>query len=247
MIAGGLLAATFFFAASDRKSDAQEGVNASAPATAPAIRPSTRPGTLEPGDLVELSVADLTGAGSIQAKFLRVDKDGMLSPMLVPAIHVGGLTVAEAEDAIAGGYNKAHLLQRAMVGIRRLQLAPPHDPLIEPIQKLDLLRITVWELRGPASEDVCVVRLAPDGSTRLPFIGKQQLLGLSATQAEQSIAKAFHDNGIIQHAMVSVLRLEPAAAGATDLPDVAVGPIPDALRHLFIPNPATSVEMPHHP
>lgn len=205
-------------------------------------RPSTQPGRIGPGDLLVVDVAELNGPGTSTPKPVRVEADGTV-PLLFIAkpFPIAGMTTADAQLAIGKAYNEANILQHALVYVRRLQVGgavgtgSAGGAVAGPIGNFDLLRVVVWELMGPASESVRIVRVGPDGVVGLPFLGKVPVAGLTAGQVEAAISKDFREKNILQNAQVAVLRLEaaPPDAGQVDLPDAPIYPVPDLLRPLY--------------
>jgi protein involved in polysaccharide export with SLBB domain len=210
-------------------------------ATAAVVRPATRPGTIEPGDLIVVEVPELTGVGSVVPKPMHVEADGTIHLLLInQPLQVRGLTTTEAQELISIRYREANVLQSAAVYVRRLQLAEVGPSLTGPIRNFDLLRVTIWDLGGPGHETTRIVRVGPDGQIGLPLIGRVKMTGRTASESELGIQEALRENHILQLAMVSVLRLEAAPPGQTDLPDAASAPVPELLRPLYDAQPLTS-------
>ena len=75
----------------------------------------------------------------------------------------------------------------------------------------DLLSISVSDLVAPGMETVKAVRVGESGNVSLPLIGTVAAAGLTESQLEQAIAKAYADAKLIQRAQVSVTTVEARA------------------------------------
>jgi protein involved in polysaccharide export with SLBB domain len=210
-----------------------------APTSAPtAYLATTQPGRILVGDLLGVEVWGLTRPASTVLLPKQVAADGTISvPYTSKPLMVAGLTDAAAEQVIVDHFHEENIIQRAEVGVRRLRVAGTGGPLPGLIAPYDLVRIDIANLLGPDSMTVRVERVGGDGMLEFPFIGTRKIGGLTGPQAEALIVKTYNVENIIQKALVNVLRLEaaPANAGAVDLPDVPIYPIPDVLRWLYEP------------
>ena len=240
LLVAALLSGCFFAAACNKDEPAPQAA-APTPATAPA--PTTQPGRIGPGDLLVINVGDLTGPGSGAAKPVRIGADGTVGLLFLDQpFRVAGMTPADAEVAIGKVYCDENIIQQPNVYVRRLQVAassvvPTTGPSAT-IGNFDLLRLAVWELEGPGTQTVRVTRVGGDGSIGLPMLGKLKVAGLTEAEAERAVIDQYGPkNQVLQHPMVSVLRLEPAPddAGRVELPNVAVRPVPEILKPLFEP------------
>jgi protein involved in polysaccharide export with SLBB domain/beta-lactamase regulating signal transducer with metallopeptidase domain len=68
----------------------------------------------------------------------------------------------------------------------------------------DLLSVSITDLVGPGVETVKQARVSETGSISLPIVGVLSVKGLSAPEAEKTIAKAYQDAGVLKNAQVSV-------------------------------------------
>jgi protein involved in polysaccharide export with SLBB domain len=199
---------------------------------------TTQPGRILVGDLLAVEVSDLTGPGSALVVPKEVAADGTISmPYMSKPLAVAGMTDGQAQQAVTEQYRVENIIQRAPVNVRRLRVAGTGGAPPGPIAPYDLVRISISDLAGPAYVTALVARADGDGMVNLPYIGPRKIAGLTDQQAEAAIAKTYRSENIVQHAWVSVLRLEaaPPDAGRVDLPDVPIYPIPEILRWLYEP------------
>lgn len=216
---------------------------AASKSAASATRPAAHPGLLGPGDLLMLSISDLTGPGVAADKPVHISADGTVRLLLIDTpIKLAGLTTIKAASAVQTAYDKSNLVKHALVYVRRLEVGSQGRAGEGPIRPYDLVRLSAWDIEGPGVQTVWISRVGRDGAIDVPYLGKQKIGGLSEPDAERTIIKAYHASNIVENAMLSVFRLEPAPAdaGSRDLPDAAILPVPSALAKLFEPGTSAS-------
>ena len=175
---------------------------------------------LNKGDLVAVTVDDLTGAGVTSEFRAHVGADGELPVPLIGAPKVDGLSQIQAEQAIAREFQNRGVLRDAIVGVRVIEPADASQLKPGPITKGDLLSVVVYELMGPGKRTEFRARVAADGSVGFPLVGAVAVDGLSEAKAADAMAKALHDQNLVASAIVAVQRLESA-----DQANVKLGPI----------------------
>lgn len=96
-------------------------------ATSPAAPATAMSGdTLQPGDRVELRLADKAGVASAQQ--LTVDPDGMMTIPVFGRIKAQHLTPAQLEGAIAQSYKERNLIPDGQMHVVRLPTTAPSAP-----------------------------------------------------------------------------------------------------------------------
>jgi len=180
---------------------------------------------LNKGDLVAVSVDDLTGPGVTSEFRAHVGADGELPVPLIGAPKVDGLSQIQAERAIAKEFQNRGVVRNAMVGVRVIEPADASKLKPGPIAKGDLLSVVVYELMGPGKRSEFQARVATDGAVGFPLVGTVAVDGLSEAKAADAMAKALHDQNLVASAIVAVRRLESADQANVKLGPVAPGEV----------------------
>jgi protein involved in polysaccharide export with SLBB domain len=201
-----------------------------------AVGDNNAPQTSEPikaGDLLEVSVADLAGPGTLVPKRAHVSTDGRVGVFYMDPVKVAGLTFKQAENAVKKAYADAKLVERAKVTVKRIESADHASVPPGPILPGDEIDLTIVDLIGLNVAAEHVVRIERDGKIALPYLAPIQAAGLDEQAMERQIAKAYHDAHLINMAAVSVLKVRDA-----DPANVLLGPIGpgDLLRISTEPN-----------
>ena len=156
-------------------------------------RVSANLGKLAKGDLVAVTVDDLTGPGATSEFRAHVGAEGELPIPLVGAPKVDGLSQIGAEQAIAKEYQNRGVLRDAIVGVRVIEPADASKLKPGHIAKGDLLALTVYDLMGPGKRSEFQARVGADGSVGFPLLGPVPVDGLSEAKAIDAITKAAED------------------------------------------------------
>jgi protein involved in polysaccharide export with SLBB domain len=188
-------------------------------------RVSANLGKLAKGDLVAVTVDDLTGPGVPSEFRAHVGADGELPIPLIGAPKVDGMTQLLAEQTIAKEFQSRGVVRDAIVGVRVIEPAETSKLKPGPIAKGDLLSVVVYDLTGPGRRSEFQARVGADGSFGFPWIGMVQADGLSEARAADAVVKALRDNKVEASAMVSVHRLESADQANVKLGPVAPGEV----------------------
>ena len=176
-----------------------------------------KPGELRKGDLLE--VAFWQGLPSDpEIERARIDQEGLLGLPLVGGLKLEGLSETRAPQVIAKAFRDQHLIQNAIVSVRRVQSADQADVKLGPIVKGDIVRVGISELAGPGVETTFILKVDENGQIAMPLGGDVKIEMLTETRAAQAIAKAYRDHRLIQNAQVWVLKIN----GKAPLPDEAV-------------------------
>jgi protein involved in polysaccharide export with SLBB domain len=177
-------------------------------------------GKLMPGDLVEITVDDLTGPGVTSVFRTHLSPDGQLAVPLLGALDLEGSKEADAERAIAREYQKRGIIKDAVVGARVVE--PAAHTRLKPglIAKGDLLSVITYDIAGPGMRKEFEVRVGPDGAIGFPWIGAVPVEGLSEAKAVEAIAKALRDARLEASPILAVCRVQSANQA-----DVKLGPI----------------------
>ena len=171
-------------------------------------QPTTNPaGVVEAGDVIEVSMFDLTAAGGEATFQIRVDADGKVAVPWVSAVSVGGKTTDVAAAAVGDAYHTANLIVKPQVTIalvtkaRNLQ-APPG-----PMGVGDTLKVSVLDATGPEPRWSYInAVLAADGTITMPVLGAIKVAGMTEADAAALIFKAYEEQNVLRHPMVIVLR-----------------------------------------
>jgi protein involved in polysaccharide export with SLBB domain len=94
--------------------------------------------------------------------------------------------------------------------IRRIESAVSADVTLGPIAAGDVLRLTVGELTEAWGESVKHVTVGAGGEVAVPLIGRVKVAGLTEAQATAAIVKAYRDRNVMNSALVTVLKVNPA-------------------------------------
>jgi protein involved in polysaccharide export with SLBB domain len=187
-------------------------------------------GKLMAGDLVEITVDDLTGSGVTSAFRTHVSPDGQLAVPLLGALDLEGLKEADAERAIAKEYETRGMIKDAVIGVRVVEPAARSGLKAGPIGKGDLLSVVAYDILGPGVRAEFEVRVGMDGAIGFPLVGAVPVEGLSEAKAVEAIANAVRAKNVMSSLTASVCRLESA-----DQADVKLGPIaPGEVLRVFI-------------
>ena len=176
---------------------------------APATAPQEHLDQVEPGDLLILTVPDLVAPGAEYIKPLRVDPAGAVAlPVVKEPLKVQGLTLAEVETAAAKALVDAGAVPGPLVWVDRMESGRAATVKPGPIAPDDVVRVSVVGLLGPGVEQVRNLHVSEAGNVGLPFLGQTKLAGLSESDAEAAVLRAYRDTGVIEHTLVSVLRVK---------------------------------------
>jgi protein involved in polysaccharide export with SLBB domain len=101
----------------------------------PAAKADVKLGPIEAGELLRVSLWDLTAPGVESTKMAQVEKDGTVSLPYVGSVKVGEQSEAAAEAAIAKAYAKAGLIQNAVVSVAKVNGSAklPEDEPVKPV------------------------------------------------------------------------------------------------------------------
>jgi protein involved in polysaccharide export with SLBB domain len=180
-----------------------------------AAEPATREAPLQPGDLVRVTVNQLAGP-NVPSDFLeRVDADVWIALPLVGKLKVGKLSPAEAACAVDKIYHEMQLIGAANARIEHVQLNTK-PPAPGPFAAGDFAHVQMWDLEGPGIETRLIKEVSADGKLDLPHGVSVKLAGLSDSDAEVAVAKAYHDAELINKLQVCVLRISAEEAKALD-------------------------------
>lgn len=170
------------------------------------------PGPVGAGDLISVTIYDLVGPGKGATFPVRVDGDGKASLPHVGQVQVGGRTTDRAASAVSGAYRDAKLIENAVVTVGVLESGSAATVKPGPLNRGDRLRITIYGLVAQLQQPTTVLAMiGDDGSIELPVAGELKLAGLTEAEADKAIATLYRERGAVQGAIVSVLRLAPAA------------------------------------
>lgn len=187
-------------------------------------------GPLAKGDLIELSLGDVTGPGAVSDHYVRIEEDGTIPVPLLRSVKVAGLEEAAAERAIADKYRDENLITNAAVGVLKVQDERDVRVKAGPVQKGDLLRVSLIDVQAPISETTLDVRVGQDGRVGLPLVGGVAVAGRSVPDAIRDIATAYEKRKIAEYMSVWLLRIESA-----DQSKIPLGPIqPGDLLNVFV-------------
>jgi protein involved in polysaccharide export with SLBB domain len=177
-------------------------------------------GKLAPGDLVEVSVDDLTGPGATAEFHAHVGADGEVAVPLLGPIKLVGMTPGQAERAVAKEYQTRGVIRNGVIGVRVIEPAGRAKVKPGPIGKGDLLSLAANGLTGPGARTEFKARVGADGAIGFPWIGAVRVEGLSEAQAVAAIAKAMREQRVEEGPIVAVWREQSA-----DQADVKLGPV----------------------
>jgi protein involved in polysaccharide export with SLBB domain len=180
-------------------------------------RAEVKLGPVGKGDLVRVSIVDLssgTGWGPVN---VRVGQDGAL-PLPLVAVMVDGLGEAQAAVAVEKAYRDAGLIRTAIVALRRVQAAEGADVKLGAIEAGDILRVAVWELNGPHATGPTLKTLKVDeqGEVTPPMLKGVKVAGLSEAEAGRAMQKAYREQGVLPAAQLTVLKVSAEGAWADE-------------------------------
>ena len=167
-----------------------------------------------PGTLLWLEVEGLMGVGRPFACHLRVQGDGEVWLPLVGAAEVGGMSVPDAETAVARKYQA--LANRPLQGLVMLSVAERADEASVPpgpMNEGDFVLLTASDLGSTGSMHDYVLRVAADGSLALPLVGRADVAGASDVDVAELFVRKLKAADIMRRApIVVVRRISPAEA-----------------------------------
>ena len=167
-------------------------------------------------DSLAVTVFDLEGPGRKTEVKVEPDKDGKVAlPHLKDPVAAQGLTAGTLKDAIVKAYRDENLIAQANVLVDFFdEVDPTKKPPAStdkdgnkkrPIKAADRLDVTISDLVGPGVKTA--VNLKPDGrgDVSLPYLQTPvTATGLTCSQLEAAIARAYRDAKLLQNATVSV-------------------------------------------
>jgi protein involved in polysaccharide export with SLBB domain len=168
-----------------------------------------RPGVLAVGDLVAVSIHGVIAPDRSETFERHVCEDGHLGLPWVGSIPVRGLTTDRAAGEIVGGLRRANVENNAIVTVGVLRSAGESKIRPGPIAQGDPLRITIFDLTGAGARTEVLAVVGGDGMVELPAAGEVKLEGLSESDADAAVKNRFREKGVLEDAVVAVLRLEP--------------------------------------
>jgi protein involved in polysaccharide export with SLBB domain len=171
-------------------------------------QPTTNPaGTVEAGDVVEITVFDLKAAGGEATFRIRVDADGKVAVPWVAPVAVAGRTTDVAAALVGDAYRNANLIDKPQVTFGLVTKARQSTVPPGPMGIGDTLRISVLDPANgvPRWSHINAV-LAADGTVTIPNVGPIRLLGLTEGDAAAAVVKAYDENNVLRNPMVIVLR-----------------------------------------
>ena len=167
-------------------------------------------------DSLAITVFDLEGPGRKTEVKVEPDKDGKVSlPHLKSPVTAKGLTAGKLKDAIVKAYRDENLIAQANVLVDFFdEVDPTKKPAAgtdkeankkRPIKAADRVNVTISDLAGPGIKTA--VNLKPDGrgDVSLPYLRKPVAAeGLTCSQLETAIVRAYRDANLVHNAQVSV-------------------------------------------
>jgi protein involved in polysaccharide export with SLBB domain len=182
-------------------------------------------GRLAGGDLVAVTVDDLTGPGATAEFRSHVGANGDVVIPVVGALKLEGLTEAQAEQAVAKEFQTRGVIRDAVVGVRVVAPAGAAKVTAGPIGKGDLLSLVAYDLAGPGARSEYKARVGEDGAVGFPLIGAVAVDGLSEAGAVEAVVKALREKGISTSAVVAIHRVQSADRADVKLGAVAAGEV----------------------
>jgi protein involved in polysaccharide export with SLBB domain len=197
---------------------------------ATAAETKVKPGPLTKGDLIEIAIWQLALPNAPAIYRARIDQDGLVGLPFAGALKLQGVSEGKAPEVIAKSYRDKHLIQTAMVSVRRLQSADQADVKLGPIAKGEILSVGIQELAGPGVESVLKVKVDERGSIQMPLVGSIKVEGFTETGAAQAIARLYRDQNLLQNAAVWVLKINGNAPLNDEIVPPAKSPPSKATR-----------------
>jgi protein involved in polysaccharide export with SLBB domain len=172
--------------------------------------------TVQVGEPLAVTVFDLEGPGRKTEVKVEPDGKGQVAlPYLKKPVEAKGLTAGKLKDAIVKAYRDENLIAEAAVLVQFWdEVEPPAGAAAarkkpaekgSPIQGDDRLAISISDLAGPGVRTD--VTLKPDhrGDVSLPYLKKPVAAkGLTCSQLEAAVARAYRDEKLLDKAQVSV-------------------------------------------
>lgn len=168
----------------------------------------------QPNDLLKITIIDLPGPQILVAFKKRVDSKGCITMPLVGQIEVKGKSFHEIEKAVNKAYSDGQFLRDAEAKVTREEDAKDASVKSGPIAKGDHLEFRIWDLKGPEVETAEVLQVDEKGEVALPMVGVLKAAGKSEAEAEKDAQKIYHDNKLINNAILSIRRISADEAEA---------------------------------
>jgi protein involved in polysaccharide export with SLBB domain len=162
----------------------------------PAARAEEKPpgsDAVRVGDLLVITVPDLTGPAVDFVKPVRVDATGRVSlPYLKEPLPVEKLTLTEVERAVNDALRAAKVLDPPAAWVDRMERGGESASVQPgPIAPGDVLRFSLVDVHGPGVERVRHLHVSEAGNVGLPFLGQTKVAGMTEIEAEAAVLKAY--------------------------------------------------------
>ena len=170
---------------------------------------------VQSGESLAITVFGLEGPGRKTEVKVEPDEKGEVPlPYLKNPVAAKGLTAKKLKDAVVKAYRDENLIAQAAVLVQFSdEVDPPSDKAAEKkaprknrtIRSEDRLTVSISDLAGPGVKTD--VTLTPDGrgDVSLPYLKKPVLgKGLTSSQLEAAISRAYRDEKLLDNAQVSV-------------------------------------------
>jgi protein involved in polysaccharide export with SLBB domain len=177
----------------------------------PATQPVNPAGTIAPGDLIEVFVADLLGPGKVTPLLVRADEAGRVSLPMVGAVDLNGQTTDAAGTVLSKAYQSKQVIANGIVTVAIRERGVDSAVKPGPAGPGDTFQISIGELTGPGSVTTLHAQIAPDGTIELPLAGKLKVAGLTDAEIDVAVAKRYKEKSIVANAIISTLRTSSAA------------------------------------
>jgi protein involved in polysaccharide export with SLBB domain len=176
----------------------------------PSPQPTTRPVHVPPDEIGRddlLRVSIFHQAELREVSFLvRVDAEGKIGLPVGGDLKVGGLTFTRADQTIARHLADQQIMAVAIVSVERLEEGALASIRSAPVSPGDVVFVTVFDLFSNPSETRRTYHISANGEINLPAVGAFKITGLTESQAQVAIARAYMEGNVLRNPMISVLR-----------------------------------------
>lgn len=160
---------------------------------------------IKEGDVIMLKVTNPSAPAGTKPEndMFIVTPKGITLPNVKGEVAAIGKTADQLKQDLTDAIAKA---SGARLSIE-MTLTPVTRPTQRGVVQIDdLIAVSIMDLAGPGVETTKTSRIDADGKISLPYVGLVKIDGLTPNEVEKAIAKAYSEQGLIEHPVIAVSR-----------------------------------------